>query len=117
MNNLKVDRNNDFNIGRGGSFEFVEGKEALSQLCVQYARASTGEMLSKKQDGMPFFQSVFDRQPSVAQFEAAFRKRMKQVPQVRSVVSFDGSINDSVLSYYAVIESDYGQVEVQDGGL
>lgn len=117
MKTFKLDKNNDFTIGVDGNLEIIEGKDALAQVAANYAQSTRGEMLSKINKGMPFFQTTFGANASIPQFEAAFRLRMLEIEEVAAVLSFEASITDGVLSYHAVLQSSFGEIEVADGGL
>lgn len=115
MKTFLTDENNDFAIGASGNFELISDAAALSQILVEYAQTAREEMVTQQTQGMPFFATAFGRTANIAQYEAAFRKRMMDHPDVTGVLAFFGEINEGVLSYQAVIQSVYGQIEVNNG--
>lgn len=100
-----------------GNIEFMDGLQATMQTCENYARAALGEMVTQTDQGMPFFQSAFGRQPDVQLFEAWFRRRMAKVEGVVAVREFDAVIRDDELIYSAVIETVYGEGRLNSGWL
>lgn len=106
----------DLTIDAAGNLAIMQDEEAASEVCRNFALTQKGEMIFKAQEGMPFIDGVFDDN-DLAQFEAAFKRRIKQVPFVEAqVLAFDAEVNENVLNYEAVIQTKYGQL-VQNGRL
>lgn len=113
MKTLKVNENNDI-IFSGGHLQVVSGKEAESHLCRHFALANRGEMVFKKNRGIPFFDIALGSNPNPAQYEAAFRARMKEIPEVIAVTDFYAIVVDGVLKYTATIQTKNGEVKVNE---
>ncbi|OTA20384.1 phage related-protein [Xenorhabdus beddingii] len=108
MITFAVDENNDLLLGDDGNLAMARDADAVSHLCVHYARALRGEMLHKVDKGIPYWKTTFGRSADIPMFEAAFRERMREVDGVEEVVSFQAEIADNALRYIAVIRSIYG---------
>lgn len=116
MLTFDVDDNNDLVLDGSGELARVQGQQAASVVCKQFARAARAEMVLKMDKGMPFWPLVFGKNANLNQFEAAFRSRMREIPQVRSVSSFFARLEDGVLKYEAEIQTIFGQIGVSDNG-
>lgn len=98
-------------VTRAGMLVFATGQQAASEVCKAYSLALLGEMIHKTNQGMPYFQQVFTRAGSLAQFEASLKRRIKQVPQADAkVVAFEASLTDSELKYNAIISTRFGEI-------
>lgn len=104
MKTLKIDESNDI-VFSGGHLQIVKDKDAHANICRHYALANRGEMVLKKDKGIPFFDIALGSNPSPAQYEAAFRARMKELDFVKSVTDFEAAIIDGELKYSATIET------------
>jgi len=103
----------DLYLDGSGNLAIATGEQAAMQVCANFVRAARGEMMYKSRKGMPFFQTVFGANANLTQFEAAFRRRMKEVPFANARVrEFEASVKDNTISYNAVIETDYGEVRL-----
>lgn len=117
MKTMSLDNNNDICLCRYGNIKFSEGLEAVLQVCECYARAALGEMVAKKNKGVPFFQTVFGASPDIALFESKFKSRILEVEGVIAVREFSAHIKDNELFYSATIETIYGIGELNNGRL
>lgn len=110
MKLIAADSNNDLLIDGSGKLVILNGKEAIAQLIVHYIRAIKGEMFTKKDKGMPYFEDVFNKSPSNVLFETAFRKRVKEIDGV-SIETFRISVTDTV-NYEATFRTKFGGIEL-----
>ena len=115
MKTFTVDENNDFVLDKRGNLSFCYDITAVARVCKHYALAIRNEMMHKMDKGMPYFEVVFGKQVNLLQFEAVFRSRMKEIPQVEAVTAFSAQVNSGALQYNATIKSVYGEVIVSDG--
>lgn len=106
----------DLTLGADGNLSMLSGEQAASEVCRNFALTQKGEMIFKANEGMPFIGGVFDDN-DLAQFEAVFKRRIKQVPFAEAkVIAFDAEVVENVLNYEAVIQTKFGQM-VQNGRL
>lgn len=115
MRTLAVDQNNDIFADGAGELAIARDQQAAKYVCEQFARASRNEMLHKMNQGMPFFKTAFGQGSNIAQYEAAFRRRMQSIPEVIAVQEFNAEITENTLEYTATIKTQFGTVEVQNG--
>lgn len=115
MRTFAVNQNNDIFVGGDGNLAIAHDQDAVKFTCEQFARAARNEMIHKMNSGMPFFDVVFGQNANIAQYEAAFRRRMSEIREVVAVVSFTGEIQDNVLRYTADINTIYGTVRINNG--
>lgn len=117
MMTFDVDANNDLFIGRDGNLAICRDEQATLRLCEHYALTKRGEMLHKKDKGIPFWNSVFCPNVDLALFESSFRERMREIPEVLEVVSFSAEVIDNTVKYVAIIRTQYGATEVTNARL
>lgn len=112
MITTSVNEDNDVYLGADGNLAMVRNIQATMQTAEHFAKAARGEMIHKMDEGMPFMQTVFARDASVPQFEAALRKRLLAAPNVKSIIELITVQEDDVLRYTATIETIYGAVNI-----
>ena len=110
MKTFNINGNNDLCLGNDGNLSVVQGEAAVKNGCSQYVKALRGEMLHKMDKGIPYWKTTFGRQADLPLFEAAFRERMREIPQVTAVVSFSATLSDNELNYVAVLQTEYGSI-------
>lgn len=109
MRTLLTNSDNDLYYDDSGNLASASASvEAVLQVCRNYALAIRGEMLAKRQKGMPYFQVVFSGKPDIDLFEAFFKKRIAEVEGAIGVKRFAGWIEDGMLKYEATINTIYG---------
>lgn len=112
MRTVSTNEDNDLYLGEDGNLAMAFDIQAVRETTVHYAATSREEMIHAFDEGVPFFQTAFARDASLPQFEAAERRRILSTPGVRAILSFETIQDGDVLRYTALIESDYGQVEI-----
>lgn len=114
MITLQVGLNNDLVLDGAGGISVISQRDALEQCCRSYMLAIRGEMIRKIDEGMPYDQVAWGTQANAAQFESEARARIMAlrdwgVISVRSIVI--SQLRD-VLSYTAIIETIYGELNL-----
>lgn len=112
MRTVSTDADNDFYLGADGNLSVSLDVQAVAQTAEHYAATARAEMIHAFDEGIPFFQTVFARDVSIPQFEAALRRRLLNAPGVRAVQSLETVQDGDVLRYTAFISTDYGQVQL-----
>jgi hypothetical protein len=105
MRTISTDLNNDIYRGADGNIAMVYDAEAVSETTKHFAATLRTEMIHEYDLGIPFFMAAFGAQPSIPQFEAATKQRIRQAPEVTGILSFQTIQTADVLSYTAVIET------------
>jgi hypothetical protein len=108
---LATDRN-DLLLNSAGNLQVFNSIEAIAQTARQYMQARRGEMFLAVPDGLPFDPVAWSGEPNIAQFEAAGRARLLQVPDVVEVLAFDAQLINNELSYIATIRTTAGEVAI-----
>lgn len=109
-----VDSNNDFAMV-GGNLVMATGVQAVLYICEHVAKAILGEMVFAKDQGMPYFETVWSGTPTTAPFEAAFRARVAQVEGVVEITSLTTEQVGDEMQYTATIRTVYGTGTISNG--
>ena len=104
-----VNANNDIFINVMGNLSITFGLQATLQACAQAAKTRLGEMVLAVTNGMPFFETVWNGVPNLAQYELALRSAILNVPDVTDIISLTFSQAGNTLNYQALIATSYGQ--------
>lgn len=112
MRTISTDSNNDIYRGADGNLSMSFDIEAASETAKHFAATLRNEMIQEYDLGVPFFMAAFGSQPSIPQFEAAMKQRIRQAPEVIGIRSFQAIQTGDVLRYTAVIETTYGAVNI-----
>ena len=108
MRTFSIDKNNDLFIGPDGNLQFSEKDDAVKNLCQHFIKAVRGEMLHKKDKGIPYWSATFSRQVDIPLFEMAFRQRLAEIEDVVAISHFNAFLDNGVLKYQADIRTIYG---------
>lgn len=109
-----IDENNDFLV-MGSSLVIATGVTAVLNICEHVAKAILGEMVFAKDQGMPYFETVWTGTPTTAPFEAAFRLRIPQVEGVTEIQELTTEQVGDVMQYRATIVTVYGTGTISNG--
>ncbi|URG13023.1 hypothetical protein B2_30 [Stenotrophomonas phage B2] len=112
MKTIAVDENNDFYLDKSGNFPLLSDKNALEQTSRNYAATVYAEMIHQFDLGVPYDRTVFERFPNIPTFEVGLRRRLLELPNVASVVRLEVDFIGDVLSYSAILDTDFGEVPV-----
>jgi hypothetical protein len=99
---------NDMYIGKDGNLVIFRDLPAILQACEHVAKTILGEMILAIDQGIPYFQTVWNGSPNYQQFAAALRNAFLGVDGVVEVVSLIVSQTTEVVSYNAVIRTIFG---------
>ena len=106
---LACNTNNDLYLDSFGNIIVAYDLQAVLQVCQNVARSLLGEMVLNTDQGIPYFQTVWNGTPNFQQFQAALTTSLLAVPDVNSVLSLVVSQSGNTLNYTAVIQTIYGQ--------
>jgi hypothetical protein len=104
-----VNANNDIFINVMGNLSISYDLQATLQACAQAAKTRLGEMCLAVTSGLPFFETIWNGVPNLAQFELALRTAIINVSEVTDIISLTFSQSANILNYVAVINTSYGQ--------
>lgn len=103
---------NDLALNMGKSMEVISSIEGIAQTARQYMQTRRNEMIHDMPEGIPFDITVWQGTPNLAQFEASARRRLRQVPGIRDILSFEATMSGDTLQYVAVLQTDLGEVSI-----
>ena len=103
-----VNENNDIYLDQYGNLAIVTGIEAIMQGCKQAAQTLLGEMIYNINQGVPYFQQLWNGVPNVQQWTAALRNAFFTVPGVVEIISLITSQDGNTFNYTAVIRTSVG---------
>lgn len=106
---FSTNENNDLYLGKDGNLAMSTGVQAVLQECENIVKVRLGEVVLDIDQGIPFFEVVWNGIPNVIQFESSVRAEILKVAGVLEIVSFSTKVVDKALSYEAVIKTIYGQ--------
>lgn len=109
---LAVDANNDLYLGRDGNLAVATEIDATALTAGQAAKAIRGEMVLNADQGMPYFEVVWNGSPNLVQAEAALRARLLAVEGVRDITSLTTRRAGDRFTYVATLETIYGAVAI-----
>lgn len=112
---LAVDANNDIYIDGAGNLALVTGVTAVLQTCEHVVKTILKEMVFAQNQGMPYFETVWNGTPSTDPFDAAFRLRIAQVPDVTGIVDLEITQVADSFTYTATISTIYGTGTISNG--
>lgn len=99
---------NDIYLDSDGNISLSFDLEAVLQTCAQAARTVLGEMIFNINQGIPYFETVWNGIPNIQQFIGALRAAFLAVPNVIEVVSLTTSQINDALNYTAIIRTTFG---------
>jgi hypothetical protein len=98
---------NDFLVS-GRTLVLASDIDAVLLVCRHCAQAILEEMVFAKDQGMPYFETVWIGAPTTAPFEAAFRDRIMRVDGVTGIEELTAAQVGDKMQYSAVIATAYG---------
>lgn len=107
-NNLPGVAYDDIYLNSVGNISLSFDLQAVLEACAQAAQTVLGEIIFNVNQGIPFFQTVWNGVPNLPQYTAALRLAFLNVPNVVEVVSLMTSQLSNELQYTAVIRTVYG---------
>ena len=106
---IAVDVNNDLYLNEAGNIAFSYNLQAVLELCEHAMKTRLGECVLNTDEGLPYFEVVFNGVPNLLQFEGAAREALIQIEGVTEIVDFVMTLVDNTLQYTATIKTIYGQ--------
>lgn len=92
MADLKLDLTGDIVI-EGGDAVLVDGVDAVIQQIKIRLKMFKGEWFQNPSEGMPWFQSILQKQPNTQSIAGIFRQAVQETPGVASVESLTTEFN------------------------
>ena len=112
MKTFAQDSHNDIRIGSDGQFATVNGLDAYSAVIANVVRTVRGELQLDTERGVPYFETVFKSVNGIDIWKNDVRKRILELPFVKSIDSFEASYANRKLEYTLHISTDAGTVTI-----
>lgn len=112
MQTISVNQNNDIYVDTSGNIAMGKDKYALSDICKNKVLTTLGEPEYNQSAGIPYFETVFCDTPKIDLFQTAVIETIEQTDNVNRVTSFDYNQDNGVLSYSLIINSDFGDIQL-----
>ena len=94
MTALKLDGSGDLDI-TGGQFNLISGPEETAQKLKIRFRFFRGEFFADERVGVPYFEKIFLKNPSLAALQAIVRELVETCPGITALLEFDYVFNKS----------------------
>lgn len=107
-NNIPGVAFDDIYLNAQGNISISYDLEAVLEACAQAAQTVLGEIIYNTNQGIPFFQTIWNGVPNVNQYTAALRSAFLNVPNVVEVVSLMTTQINNEFQYTAVIRTSFG---------
>lgn len=98
----------DFCLDENGQIMMLSGLDAYAQIVNCNMRTILGEKQLDMASGLPYLQTIFADKSTIPIWVAEVQKMLENISFVKRVVTIDTSVEDGVLSYRSVIETDLG---------
>ena len=112
MQTISVNQNNDIYVDTSGNIAMGKDKYALSDICKNKVLTTLGEPEYNQTAGIPYFETVFCDTPKIDLFQTAVIETIEQTDNVNRVTNFDYDQNNGVLSYSLIINTDFGDIQL-----
>jgi hypothetical protein len=105
---LAVNDRNDLFLGADGNLATNADLDAAMQACAHAARTLLAEMMYAADQGIPYFDVVWNGNANPLQFEAFLRRALLAVEGVIQIAALSVAQTDNTLRYTATIQTVYG---------
>jgi hypothetical protein len=105
---FSINSNNDIFIGTDGNLSIATGITAIEYACQNAAQAQLNEMIFAYNQGVAYFETIWQNTANVAQFEASLRAAITSVPGVTGISNLTILVQNNQLNYTATIQTIYG---------
>ncbi len=110
-----INDQNDIYLGNNGNLVIFSGLPAVTQACQTATQAQLGEMVLETGKGIPNFQAVWVGTPNYALWSSYVLATLNAIDGVNEVTSLQVKTANNMLTYIAVIASEYGPAEIIGG--
>lgn len=107
-NNIPGVSFDDIYLNEQGNISISYDLQAVLEACAQAAQTVLGEIIFNANQGIPFFETIWEGVPNINQYTAALRLAFLNVPNVVEVVSLMTTQVNNEFQYTAVIRTTFG---------
>ena len=114
MTGFDLDATNDIYLDENGNIALCQDIDAVKIAVSCETKTNYGELQLNTTAGIPYFDTVFTAHPNIELFKSYMKEAILKVPNVLDVPIFKTYIDykTSVLKYAIVINTEYGQGEL-----
>lgn len=113
MLGLDLDDNNDIHIDeKTGNIALVQDIDAVKVAVLCATKTNYGEIQLNTQFGVPYFETIFVAHPDIELWKSYMKEAILSIPKVLNISYFATYIENSLLKYAVVINTEYGQGEI-----
>jgi hypothetical protein len=116
VQSFSLNANNDIFIGTDGNLSIATGLSAVEFACKNFAQAQLNEMIFEYDQGVAYFETIWQNTANVAQFEASLRAALSNVPGVTGISNLTITVANNQLNYVATIQTIYGTGNISNVG-
>lgn len=109
---LGLNESNDIYLNASGNLQLDQNIAALQDICVNVSRALLGEEVLTTGNGIPYFQSVFNGTPNIANFQNYLTTQLNGISGVNAVTNIAISVANNTLTFTATIDTIYGPISI-----
>lgn len=114
MTGFDLNSTNDIYLDTDGNLALVQDIEAVKIAVSCETKTNYGELQLNTTAGIPYFDTVFTAHPDIELWKSYMKDTILKVPKVLTISNFKTYIDykTSVLKYAIVINTEYGQGEI-----
>lgn len=114
MQCIALNSNNDIYVDVSGNLAMAKDLEAVITSVSCETKTNYGEVVLDTTKGVPYFTTIFVAHPDIDLWKSYMEQAILQVPKVLSIEYFKTFIDydNSLLKYVAVINTEYGEGEI-----
>lgn len=114
---MDIELNSDWDIEvTGNDLTLVTGADAIKQHLGQRLKMFYGEWFLNMEQGIPYFQQVFKKNPNMAILDSIFKREIINTPGILQLLEFDLDLNSStrILTLSFRVLSEDGEIDFSE---
>lgn len=114
MTGIGLDENNDIYLDKYKNLALVQDIEAVKTSVSCATKTNYGEIVLDTRLGIPYFETIFTAHPDIELWKNYMKEAILSVPKVIGISYFKTDVDNSkgLLTYAAIINTEYGQEEI-----
>ncbi len=112
MTGIALDDNQDIFLDSEGNLALCKDIEAVKTAVDCATKTNYGEIVLNTRLGIPFFETIFTAHPDIELWKSYMKEAILRVPKVIGIIAFKTYIEKSLLKYAVVINTEYGEAEI-----
>lgn len=112
MQTIALNENNDIYLDISGNLALVRDIEAVEQVVSCEIRTNYGEIVLNTRLGIPYFETLFVAHPDIELWKSYVAETILRINKVLGIQYFKTYIDKAILKYVVVINTEYGEGEL-----